>query len=74
MTKNYKQLAKQLGSRGGKKSVQARFKGKTKKEISDMMSKVRTKVLWENVKLTEKDAKHAQKVGEETVKALNSLK
>ena len=36
-----KELAKMLGSRGGKASVKSRFKGKSKKEISDMMRKVR---------------------------------
>lgn len=30
-----------MGKKGGKKSVQSRFKGKTKDEISDMMRKVR---------------------------------
>ena len=38
---NFKELAKKLGSRGGKKSVESRFKGKSKAEISEMMSKVR---------------------------------
>ena len=36
-----KEMARQLGSRGGKKSVQSRFKSKSKKEISEMMKKVR---------------------------------
>lgn len=35
------QIAKQLGSAGGKKSVAARFGGKTKEEIGRIMSKVR---------------------------------
>ena len=35
-------IAKMLGSRGGKKSVESRFEGKTKAEISEMMSKVRS--------------------------------
>lgn len=43
MKKNYKSIAKQLGSRGGKKSVKVRFKGKSKKEISDMMKDVRAR-------------------------------
>lgn len=30
-----------MGKKGGKKSVQSRFKGKTKDEISDMMRRVR---------------------------------
>ena len=34
-------IAKMLGSRGGKKSVQVRFAGKSKKEISEIMRKVR---------------------------------
>ena len=34
-------IAKQLGSVGGKKSVVKRFAGKTKEEISAMMKKVR---------------------------------
>lgn len=33
--------AQALGKLGGKKSVQKRFEGKTKKEISEIMSKVR---------------------------------
>lgn len=38
---NLSEIAKQLGSAGGKKSAQSRFKGKTKKEISEIMKKVR---------------------------------
>lgn len=34
-------MAKTLGSHGGQKSVQSRFKGKSKEEISAMMSEVR---------------------------------
>ena len=34
-------IAKQLGNIGGKKSVESRFKGKSKAEISKMMSDVR---------------------------------
>jgi hypothetical protein len=34
-------IAKQLGSAGGKKSVETRFKGKSKKEISEIMSNIR---------------------------------
>lgn len=39
--KTNSQIAKQLGSAGGKKSVQVRFGGKKKEEISDIMKKVR---------------------------------
>ncbi len=35
--------AQALGKMGGKKSVQSRFKGKTKKQISEAMKKVRNK-------------------------------
>lgn len=34
-------IAKQLGSLGGKKSVESRFGGKTKEEVSDIMKNVR---------------------------------
>jgi hypothetical protein len=37
----YTKIAQQLGSRGGKKSVQSRFTGKSKEEISELMKKVR---------------------------------
>lgn len=33
--------ARKLGSSGGKKSVQSRFNGKTKEQISELMRKVR---------------------------------
>jgi hypothetical protein len=36
--------AQELGKLGGKKSVKKRFKGKTKKQISEMMSRVRKKL------------------------------
>jgi len=35
------EMAKALGKAGGKKSVKIRFKGKTKREISDTMRMVR---------------------------------
>lgn len=35
------QIAKALGSLGGKKSAEVRFGGKTKSEISEIMKKVR---------------------------------
>lgn len=35
------QHASALGKLGGKKSVKSRFAGKTKEEISQMMSKIR---------------------------------
>lgn len=38
---NLSKIAKSLGSVGGKKSAESRFKGKTKEEISEMMSKIR---------------------------------
>jgi hypothetical protein len=38
---NLSKIAKQLGSAGGKKSVETRFKGKSKKEISEIMSNIR---------------------------------
>ena len=34
-------IAKVLGSKGGKNSVKSRFANKTKKQISNMMKKVR---------------------------------
>jgi hypothetical protein len=34
-------MARQLGSRGGKKSVESRFKGLTKEQKSELMRKVR---------------------------------
>lgn len=36
--------AQELGKLGGKKSVKKRFKGKTKKEISEIMRRVRNKI------------------------------
>ena len=37
---SFKEPVKNLGSRDGKKSVESRFKGKTKEGISEMMGKV----------------------------------
>ena len=39
--KKFRDVARELGSRGGKQSVKSRFAGKTKAEISEMMRKVR---------------------------------
>jgi copper chaperone CopZ len=47
---NVSDIAKQLGSLGGKKSVDSRFKGKTKEEISEIMSKVRLTKQLKNAK------------------------
>lgn len=38
---NLSKIAQQLGKKGGKKSVESRFGGKTKSEISEIMRKVR---------------------------------
>lgn len=38
---NISNIAKQLGKLGGIKSVKSRFAGKSKKEISELMRKVR---------------------------------
>lgn len=43
--KKLSNIAKQLGSAGGKKSVKARFGGKTKEEVSQTMRKVRMTAL-----------------------------
>ncbi|MFA5095678.1 MAG: hypothetical protein WC447_03415 [Candidatus Paceibacterota bacterium] len=37
----YTKIAKQLGSKGGKKSAQVRFSGLTKEQKSELMRKVR---------------------------------
>lgn len=39
--KDLSKIASIMGKKGGKKSVKVRFKGKTKKEISEIMKKVR---------------------------------
>lgn len=36
-----KEIARQLGSKGGRKSVKVRFAGKTKEQKSELMRKVR---------------------------------
>ncbi len=36
-------IAKIMGSKGGKKSVESRFAGKTKEEISEIMKKLQKK-------------------------------
>ena len=41
---------KELASKAGKASVQKRFAGKTKKEISEMMSRIRNKKILDNKK------------------------
>lgn len=64
MSKNLSKIAKQLGSRGGKKSVEVRFGGKTDKEISEIMSKVRT---------NKQSIKFAKDAADETVKSLRGL-
>lgn len=38
---NLSKIAQQLGRRGGKKSAESRFKGKTKEQISETMRKIR---------------------------------
>jgi hypothetical protein len=42
-------IAKQLGSRGGKKSAQVRLAGKTKEERSEIMRKVRLAKKTDNI-------------------------
>ena len=59
-----KEFARQLGSRGGKNSVKKRFEGKTKEEISKMMSNVRNR-------LNEKEEKEFEKMAKGCVKSLN---
>ena len=39
---NISEIAKQLGKRGGQKSVKSRFTGKTKEEISEIMRGIRS--------------------------------
>jgi hypothetical protein len=41
MKKKISEIAKALGSLGGKKSVKVRFAGKTKEEISEIMKRVK---------------------------------
>ena len=56
--------AKELGKLGGRKSVEKRFLGKGKKEISEMMKRVR----W-----TKKNSKFSQHAAKATAKALNQI-
>ncbi len=65
--KDFKKMAAQLGSRGGKASVTSRFAGKSKEEISDAMRRVR---LLKNY--TPEEIAIAEKMGQEAVKALNA--
>lgn len=60
-------IAKQLGAIGGKKSVESRFKGKSKEEISKEMSRVRMY----NQRYTPEDKKKIDNMTEEFVKGLN---
>jgi hypothetical protein len=55
----------EMGKKGGKKSVQSRFKGRTKEQISEMMSAIR------NSKV---DKKHAKAVAEDSVRALRRIR
>jgi hypothetical protein len=55
-------IAKQLGKKGGKKSVEARFGGKSKQEISEMMRKVR---------YSKKELQEMDEMDAEFVKGLN---
>lgn len=58
-------IAKQLGSRGGKKSAEVRYRGKSKEEISEIMSKLK------KGKLTKKEEKEFTKTVEGMVENLN---
>ena len=59
---NIKNIAKALGSLGGKKSAKNRFAGKSKKEISELMRKVR---------LTSEQKKKTSKMAGEFTRNLN---
>lgn len=61
---NFKELAKMLGSQGGKKSAISRFKGKSKKEISEIMRGVR---------LTKTDKDNIKKIAAETLEAIRKI-
>ena len=61
--KKINKAAQALGKLGGKASVKSRFKGKTKKEISEAMRKVR---------LTPKENKEFDEMAQEIVDNLNS--
>jgi hypothetical protein len=54
---NNSQIAKQLGSAGGKKSVIARFGNKTKEEVSSAMSRIRMTPLAKKCQLTPEQKK-----------------
>ena len=62
-------MAKQLGSAGGKKSVQSRFKGKTKDEISESMRMVRFKKRYTPEMIVLMD-----QMGKESLRALQTAK
>lgn len=59
----YTEIAKQLGSRGGKKSAEVRLGGLTKEQKSELMRKVR---------YSKKEIKELDSMAEELVKGLNS--
>ena len=54
--------AQELGRRGGKKSIEKRFAGKTEKEISDIMRRAR---------LSPEERKDLDKMAQEAVDNLN---
>lgn len=60
--KTLDKVASELGRIGGKKSAQSRFKGKSKKQISNIMRKVR---------YSKKDHKVMDKMTKEFVSNLN---
>lgn len=53
----------EMGRKGGKNSVKSRFKGKSKKEISEMMSRIR---------LSKSEEKTLDRMTQESVDALNA--
>lgn len=55
----------EMGRKGGKKSVQSRFKGRTKEQISEMMSTIR------NSKVNKERSKA---IAEDSVRALRHLR
>jgi hypothetical protein len=60
--KTINKAASELGKKGGKKSVESRFKGKSKKQISEIMRKVR---------YSKTDSKKMAKHGDQFVTGLN---
>lgn len=84
---NLSEIAKKLGSVGGKKSVKSRFKGKTKEEISQIMKKVKgskksftpsnkmvetlNRVVLKPIKMTPQERKDFTKVLQGSVDSLN---